>query len=529
MKTLLRSTFIVRPEDDKDLFLRNFQALNDAELGFPNDVDRVIWKYIQDFVRSHHHVPAFSTLRGHFVHLNEDEIVDRLETLSLISSRSQGDFKKLLDQHVQDRKTEQTARILTEAATIVKTGLPIKGERGKPDKVLRGPVDASRYVMDLGHEVVAPSSGIRLSGEVTSDTHDFRKDYDRRENDPLSGIGQFTGIAQIDGSIRGAKRGELWTHAAFTGGLKSTFALNWAYNQAVYYKHSILIFSLEMPYTQCRRILYAIHSGHEKFAPVRTALGIGRSLSYQRVRDGELDQYSDAELDRMDDAELAKLLPNGSGKKCINPKRPEYKFLFDHVMPDLDDPNEGNGYGSIYIEVADPDKSDFTVPDLRARAELIYAKDPDMACIYVDHAGLMAPRHQHRNTTENLNEVLRDLKRLAMTFNRGLGIAIIALFQISRKGYDAAEKTGRYNLTHLSYANEAERSSDIVTTTFVDDELRGRSLVRFQCLKSRDDEPFSDFFAGVLWICRRMFTCHDVAAEEAKQAGDNIDLLEEDG
>jgi len=296
----------------------------------------------------------------------------------------------------------------------------------------------------------------------------------------------------MDEAVKGAKRGELWTHAAFTGGLKSTLALNWHYNQAIYYRHSSILISLEMPYRQVRRILYAMHSEHPKFFEIRKALKIGRSLDYEKIRDGELTPA-------------------------------EKQFLVNYVVPDFNDP--ANQYGHIHIEVADPDKSDFTVNDLNTRLALLHQKDPAIQMVTVDHAGLMQSRGSYRSTTERLNEVLRDLKRLAMSFNRGMGIAVIALFQISREGYKSAEKSGgRYNLTHLSYANEAERSSDIVTAGWVDDELRESNMVKFQCLKSRDNAPFADFYSGVLWPCRRIFTTSDVTPQQARKIGDDIDL-----
>ena len=247
-----------------------------------------------------------------------------------------------------------------------------------------------------------------------------------------------------------------------------------------------------MPYKQVRNIFMAMHTGHEKFAPIRKALGIGKCLEYEKIRDGELSAT-------------------------------EEEYLTQHVLPDWIDPN--NNYGAIYIEVADPDKTDFTVQDLRARSELLYSNDPSIRMITVDHAGLMQSRGRYGGTTERLNEVLRDLKRMAMSFNRGMGMAIIALFQISREGYKAAEKNGgNYNLTHLSYANEAERSSDIVTAGWVDTELRESNLVKIQCLKARDTAPFEPFYSGVLWSNRRIYTTTDVTVATAQKTGDDIDL-----
>lgn len=490
MKDLLRSTFKDHPNDDPELFLRNAQALKDSGLGFDIPEDGVIWSYIQDFIGQHHHVPDSSSIRAHFERFTQVPVLDRLDVVCVERPRTQGNFLQLLESRVEDRRVRVVSDILQEAARIVQTGITIK--EGREDRILRGPTSALRYVLDRSAEVTTPMNGLKLSGDVTSDGDSFLAEYDRVENDPLAGIGQFIGLQQADDALKGAKRGELWTHAAFTGGLKSTLALNWHYNQAVFYRHSSALFSLEMPYRQVRRILYAMHSAHPKFAAVRSSLGLGPSLHYEQIRDGEL---------------------SPSAKK----------FLVEYVVPDFNDP--ANRYGHIHIEVADPDKSDFTVIDLNTRLSLLYQKDPAIQMVTVDHAGLMQSRGKYRSTTEKLNEVLRDLKRLAMSFNRGAGIAVVALFQISREGFKSAEKSGgRYNLTHLSYANEAERSSDIVTASWVDDELRESSQVKFQCLKSRDNALFADFYSGVLWPCRRIFTTENVSAQQARKIGDEIDL-----
>lgn len=489
MKTLLRSTFRVNPSDDKELFLRNAQALADSGLSFDTPEDEVLWKWVRDFISEFHHVPDSATIRNHFETVMQLPVVDRLDLLSVEKPRSQGDFLKLLENRVNDRRVRLTTEILREAGNIITTGLTVK--EGRKEVRLQGPIPALRYVVDRSHDVITPSTGVRLSGNVTFDGEGFMSRYERVENDPLAGMGQLTGIQQLDLSLRGSKRKELWTHAAFTGGLKSTFAINWHYNQAVFYRHSSILFSLEMPYEQVCNILYAIHTAHPKFEDIRKSFGIKKSLEYEKIRDGEL--------------------------------TPENKEFLKLVVTDFNDP--ANQYGGLHIEVADPDKADFNMADLKSKAELLYSKDPAIRMLTIDHAGLMQSRHRHNSTTERLNEVLRDAKRLAMSFNRGMGIAVNALFQISREGYKSAEKNGgRYNLTHLSYANEAERSSDVVTASWVDDELRESNLVKFQCLKTRDSAPFSDFYAGVLWKCRRLYAVHDVTPDSAKKTGEDIDL-----
>jgi hypothetical protein len=490
MKALLRSTFRADAGDDPELFLRNAVALRESNVDFEVAEDAVLWTWVQDFFSQHHHVPSAQTLREHFTQVQQLEVVDRLDVIEAEKPRTQGDFLKLLETQQENRRQYRTNEILRDAATIATSGLTLK--EGRKEIHLRGPVDAIRYVVDQAGEIVTPTGVSRLSGTANSDGEDVKMEYERVESDPLAGIGQLTGIEQMDIALKGAKRKELWTHAAFTGGLKSTLSINWHYNQSVFYRHSSILFSLEMPYEQVRRILYAIHSSHHKFRKIRKKLKIGKCLDYEKIRDGELEEQ-------------------------------EKKFYFDYVIPDFNNP--ANKYGKLHIEVADPDKSDFNVNDLRSKAELLYQKDPAIRMITVDHAGLMQSRNRHNSTTERLNEVLRDLKRLAMNFNRGMGIAVIALFQISREGFKAAEKNGgTFSLIHLSYANEAERSSDIVTASWVDTELREGNQVKYMCLKTRDMAPFKEFLSGVLWPCRRIFTQKDVEVAAARATGSEIDL-----
>ena len=440
MKFLIRSTFIGSPSDDKDLTFRNFLLFDDSGLGFDVPEDVTLWDFVRDFSRTHNHSPDVRTIRSHFEALRKPEPVDRLEIIQTLKPLYKGDFIKRLEERAEDRRVRIVIDLLREAGQIVQTGIEFK--EGKNSKLLRGPVDAVRYLINKSHDVVTPTSSARLSGEVIGDGVDFRIEYDRVENDPTAGIGQFTGIRQLDQALRGAKKYELWTHAAFTGGLKSTFMLNWAYNQAIYMRYDSCVFSLEMPYNQCRRIIYAMHGMHGKFKEIRIQLGVQKAngptigLNYDRIRDGEMTPA-------------------------------EKTFLLNHVIPDF----ESGIYGKIHIEVADPDKDDFTVADLKSKAELIHSKSP-FSLLFVDHAGLMAPRKWSSSTTERLNEVIRDLKRLAMNFNRGAGMAVVDYFQISREGFKAAEKiaeksngtfgTGPYNLTHLSYANECSVEGTIL-------------------------------------------------------------------
>lgn len=488
MKVLLRSVFHASQSDDVDFSFSNFMALSESGLGFDVVEDNDIWEFIKGFSRTHNHSPDVRTIRTHFSTLKKNDILDRVEILSSLKPLYRGDFLKYLEERAEDRRSRLAMELLREANNIIQTGVEIKD--GKEKKILRGPIDAIRYFIDKSHDIVTPTGSSRLSGEVTTDGEDFRLEYERIESDPLAGMGQNTGIEQMDQALRGAKKYELWTHAAFTGHLKSTFALNWIYNQSVYMGHSSCYFSLEMPYNQVRRLLYCMHSTHGKFKEERIRLGIQKSpgpsigISYDKLKYGELSP-------------------------------PEREFMLGCVVPDF---NSGR-YGKINIEIADPDKSDTTVLDIKSKAELTYVKEP-FNLMVVDHALLVSPRKWVPSTTDRLNEVIRDSKRMAMNFNRGAGMAVVILFQINREGFNQAEKLieksngaynmGPYSLTSLSYANEAERSSDIVTASWLDKNLSSQNRALFQCMKSRDQAAFQNFFAKVDWNSKRMLTSHEV-------------------
>jgi hypothetical protein len=446
-----------------------------------------LWEFIQQFVDNHNHAPGIDTLRLHFEETAPDpDVSNQLQIIRTLKPLFGGDFTASLVHHLEAQKTRQLENLLKTGNTINRTGLEVQvgvTPGGRPIKeIYKGPMDALRWIESQSPLISSPFSGIRKRGEVTSDGEAFLEDCDRRKDDDAFSRGQCCGIYQIDKTLGGAKKDQLWTHAGFTGHLKSALAFNWVYNLAIYYGRSSLFFSLEMPYDQCRRILYTMHSMHEKFSEVRVTLGIQEdpdiptSLAYTYVRDGKLSEAEEV-------------------------------FLREYVVPDMMDPE--NGYGKILIEGYDPDSKTFKVSDIRTRGEILYRENP-FHLVIVDHVLLVDPENDGiRGTTERANEVVRNLKKLSEIFNRE-GIAILALFQISREGVKRADKNyGRYSLYDLSYSNEIERSSDIVTAGYMNDELKNAARLFIQCLKSRDDAPFEPFFSRIEWRCRRIQTCFD--------------------
>tara|TARA_X000000950_G_scaffold240276_2_gene293221 strand:+ start:10821 stop:12404 length:1584 start_codon:yes stop_codon:yes gene_type:complete len=524
MKSLIRSTIVV--DATKDLPVATYEnCLKFEEANISCDVpeEQKIWDFVRDFARNHGHAPNIQTVREFFIGNRDDDTVNRLEFLIGVTPLYRGDFQSHALKIAESRSRLGLINLCKQVAQIADSGMVIKD--GKKEKTLMGSTDAIRYMMDKSHDYVSPVFGARLSGEVTTDGEAVVAEYDRVKNDPHAGIGAMVGIKQMDEMLQGAQKAELWTHAAYTGGLKSTLMLNWAYNQSVMYGSNSLIFSLEMPYDQCRRILYAMHSMSPALKDKRVEYGIQeeggpvKGLHYAFIKQGKLSPHEEPYF-----------------KDCVVPhfaSGPTVTLPSGEPIP----------HGRINIEVADPDKSDFTVADIRAKAELLYAENP-FSVIFVDHAGLISPRYRKQSTTENTNEVMRDLKKLAMSFNRGQGIAVVALFQVNRQGFKEACKRKEkglpptYTAADLAYANEAEKSSDVVTAAFIDSEYRNQGRVFFHCLKTRDNAPFEPFFSRVEWPCRRILHCDEIPefgdgerekvaqqAEDISQQQDVIDKM----
>lgn len=267
----------------------------------------------------------------------------------------------------------------------------------------------------------------------------------------------------------------------------TTFATTWAYNLVTRYRSNVLYVSLEMPYKQLRRIIYTMHSRNAKFQVQGQ-----KPLDYRQVRDGELGE-----------------------------REPFYK----EVLDDFD-----NNPDYCHLEVWAPDR-DVTIADIRLEAELKH-KEMDVDLIVVDHGGLVEPKRRHQNFTIEQNSIIRDAKKMALHFNGGQGVPVLLLFQTNRDGFDyAAKNEGKYKLRALSYANEAERSADAVSTTFLGEEgstYRENETTMVCNLKNRDNPFFPPFLAKVDFRCRKLMNLDPDEADNPGiqvDEGDNVDPL----
>jgi len=456
MKGLLRSV-IDYGGITQDNLIVNFQKLTQSRIEWPHPADKRIYTFLRYYFHQHLNLPSKQTIVDHFDQKKDQECIERVSDHEAVTPYSRTNFTHLLHETLEEQNRVRAITILKEAQEIITKGLIVDEERKQ------GLRDGVLHFARNTHRLLVYEHNSRIDGNIRDDGQEVWDEYLDAKSNKGNVWGMFCGINGIDSVVKGIKKGEMWVHAAFVGELKTTFALNWAYNLVTRYRKSVLYVTLEMPYEQVRSMIYVMHSSNGKWK----AQGY-QPLDYDKVKSGEL--------------------------------TPEEEVFYKLVIADF---NENEKYGRF--NVWGPDE-DITIDEIQQYAELKHQEE-DINLLVIDHGGLLEPRKRKRNKdyTIELNSVLRDTKKLALHFNHGEKIPILVLFQINRDGKDFADKNeGRYKLRALSYANECERSADVVTTTYLNDEHRKEGTTLFDCLKRRDGVPFLPFKAGINWNTKRI-------------------------
>lgn len=457
MKRLLRSVIRWTDADPLAEVTKNYNKLSVSKLNFEHSADKSILAYVQTFYRSHFEAPTLVSVVDYFTAKEDIDALERIKDLETADFYKGSEFDELLDR-IRDSQNKQSALALFDTAkTIVTRGVTVDKEE------YLGPQDAFRYVTREGSNILIASHGNKTRGSIRTGTDDELERYYTAKYDKSGSAGRLTGLIEMDKIIHGGKPGELHVHAAFTGNLKSTFARSWCYYQAVRAGVNSLYFSLEMPLSQIQTMFAVLHTTHAKW----TSQGY-TPLAYERVLYGLL--------------------------------TPEEEAFYEMALHDW---KTNPDYGDVFFEC--PDDMDVTIADMKHIAEVRH-KESKLGIIVIDHGGLVEPRKKNKDYVIEFNSVVRDAKKVALSFNKGEKIFVLLLAQINRDGYDYAVKNGgRYQLRALGYSNELERSADNVTTSFIDDDHRKNSTCFWDHLKRRDGPLFEPFVARIDYPTQRIY------------------------
>ncbi len=341
---------------------------------------------------------------------------------------------------------------LLEASAILTTGLQTQ-EREKETglwkpKTLLGPEAAIDVLQTRMTTIAVQVRSASMDGEVRADVGRYQREVARRAR---QGQGVLSGIRAIDETHFGLQPGQLAFILAFTSHYKSTFSFNWAYRAAIQQKRNVGVVSLEMSGFALQNALTLMHCGHPRFDEAREGL----EISSEAIKQGT---------------------------------SPEQQAFLDMVLDDL---RENVDYGRIFFREA---QTAVTMPDIRRWAEDKDRETP-LDLLVIDYMGLVDLSTTASGMAEGkyLNQVVRQAKILASGFGGGRGIPILSPFQANREGYkDAQKNNGRYQLTAMAWANEAEKSADLVYSLYLNDADRAVNELTLGNLKARDGRVFTE-------------------------------------
>jgi hypothetical protein len=484
------------PQED---LVKNFRALQKVVPEPPEDkafkvLYHFIYNYVKDCEASTPELPSYEFIKTHFETVDGNEtVLALLERIRVQQPYVGQDYKMLLKQYNDDQRVVSLERVLSNVNKIASTGMEVRD--GKMKRILKGVVEGINYFAKETKDLLRDLTGVKVEGQIVSveDSREVQEEYQKVKKDPTEALGIYTGISHIDSHLKGLKNTELMLLAAWTGHCKTTFCLNMAY-RAMYSGWNTLFTTLEMSYAEIRRAMFVLHSCNqrrfrERYPEYAEIIG---KISYNDVCYGEL-----------------------------SPKEEEFFAL---VCKDFE---ESPDFGRFTIW--QPPQSYVTVADLDFKARQVQqeyqASGRDLEFMVVDYISLLSVEKElrSRDHNENLNAIIKGLKRECLTFNNGKGLRMLSPFQVNRDGYkEARANDGLYFPTCLSNAHEAERSSDVVVTSYISDDDRKNGLIKFCNLKNRRDSPFDPFQACIDFETKYIY---DFSGDSSRDPIHNMELV----
>lgn len=359
-----------------------------------------------------------------------EEAFTELENLS----PADHEFRYAVDALKDARAEDLTGEAITTAFEILMRGAEVGRDRFEGHKEARQYAYSQFSVIDkLDNIEVAPE------GDMRHEASEVLNEYmDRKEG--KTGQGILTGIASLDKEAKGLGKGELAVVAAFTNAGKTQFCCQTAWHAAVMQGKNVFFATSETVRSTVRRRIIARHSRLSQF-------GLTKGLDSTDIKNGTLS--------------------------------PQEEVALKDVVYDLDsNPN----YGKLYIAQI---PRGATLSYLEARMNRQGALWPvDLAL--VDYLALLKSDRKRNSEREEMNEVIKDAKVYATSFNEGNGVPLISPWQIRRESYQDALRTGAYGLASLSDTAEIEKSADQIISLLRMPEQPGQ--VSLQFLKMRDGE-----------------------------------------
>lgn len=307
----------------------------------------------------------------------------------------------------------------------------------------------------ITEDILNQLNSVSKSDSVSIKYQDISKNIIEIYKNKVVDSGISSSVNEIDKDTGGLQPGTITTILGFTGAFKTTWAINIAYNSAKNNKNTLYL-SLEVTKENIYYDLLSRHSADSKFNTHIEA----NSLKHKKLTDEQL------------------------------------SFLENKVYPDFNSLN-----GKIYIidETELENYSFYSLENKFREIDEIAVEETGhgIDLLVIDHAQLLKFDSSMKgigNETNIVNAYVSFLRQQSLNWIKtGRSVATLVLSQASRTGHTEAEKNnGVYKLTALAEANELERASSLVLSTYVDESLKNTKQARIQIIKNRDGLTWMD-------------------------------------
>ena len=452
----------------------NFRSLQKSNISHEEESYKRIYHKLLDHYRQYQELPDYDLVREHFTFEEGNEtVLVALDKIKTAKPRVSSNYKDLLNRVYTAQNEDAFGAILTKAHEIMSSGFT-EGQ-GKNKKVRKGLDDAIIYLMQGSRTLQQSSNDVKLEGQIISsvEVEEVKDKYTKMKSKQTETTGIYTGLQSIDEACGGLKHTELMLAAAYVGQCKTTFCLNMLY-KAVFSGWDSAMVTLEMSYEELRTMIYVLHSCNPIFLDTPFAEYVG-TINVNDVIYGDLTEEQE-----------------------------EYFFFV------IDDFKNNPDYGTLHIW--QPSGSICTVSDIEAKLRefnsilIDVERKVEFCCIdYISLLGVEA-EIRSKDGNENLNSIIKRLKNVCLNFNNGQGLRMLSPFQVNRTGFlEASKNDGLYNSTHLSNAHEAERSSDVIISIFMSEDMRANGTLKFCNLKNRRNPFFKPFEASINFKSRYIY------------------------
>jgi hypothetical protein len=482
MKKVFRSIINI-PKDNsptipQEELVRNYRAFVASTIK-PEDPSYIkLYTWIEAHFRDHQELPSIILLNSRAEKEGDEGVIAAILDIPLEKPYIRSDYREILKEKFEDQCRENLSRTIQTTWAAASTGTKV----GK--KEIKGVNAAVEYFINQSRNFRMRDTSIKTEGNIRSseDSNEVMQDYQKKKDSPNEGF--FTFLDRIDITCNGLKPGELMLIAGYVKQGKTILTTNIAYNGIAQGWNGLFV-SLEMNYQEMRDMFYVLHGCNSEWYNNSKYKNLVGKISYDKVTYGLL-----------------------SGL--------EYEF-FSTISKDFPLHKD---FGELYLyqptEALTPSKLEMLAYDYNTRLKENGRK---LDFLVVDYVGRMTPDKSDRYGDYNidLNSIIKRLKELALVFDNGRKLRVISPFQINRTGFKEAEKNdGRYSLTALSNANEAERSSDLIISTYWNENMKKAGIIKIGCLAHRKGADFDPFEAHINFETRQI---RDFIQQKTGEAG----------